>query len=108
MREGRRRGEVRDGERTLDGTTPGQDLAPDGSNGFGGQRARIRCSQSGDDLSLALRHIVRQIMPSFEVSDLEGGLGTLVEEGEDLIIEVIDPGTPIVQVHRDSCPAALS
>jgi hypothetical protein len=47
-------------------------------------------------------------MPSLEVSDLEGGLGTLVEEGEDLIVEVIDPGTPIVQVHRDSCPEALS
>src|SRR6266446_6441866 len=47
-------------------------------------------------------------MPSLEVSDLEGGLGTLVEEGEDLVVELVDPGTPIVQVHRDSCPAALS
>src|SRR5215510_2338123 len=47
-------------------------------------------------------------MPSLEVSDFEGGLGTLVEEVEDLVVEFVDPGTPIVQVHRDSCPAALT
>src|SRR5262249_1634936 len=43
-----------------------------------------------------------RILPSFEVSDLEDGLGALVEELEDSVVEVVDPGTPIVQVHRDS------
>jgi hypothetical protein len=32
----------------------------------------------------------------------------LVEELEDSVVEVVDPGTPIVQVHRDShCFLAL-
>jgi hypothetical protein len=39
---------------------------------------------------------------AFEVSDLEGGLGALVEEVEDLVVEVIDPGTPVVQAHGNS------
>jgi hypothetical protein len=26
-----------------------------------------------------------------------------VEEVEDLVVDVIDPGAPIAQVHRDSC-----
>src|SRR5262249_50722896 len=71
------------------------------------KRTGVCRDQAGDDLRLTLRHVERQIMPSLEVSDLEGGLGALLEEVEDLIVEVIDPGTPIVQVHRGSCSASL-
>jgi hypothetical protein len=55
-----------------------------------------------DDLGLALRDIVRPVLLPFEVADLEGGVTALVEEFEDFCVEVIDPGTPIVQVHRSS------
>jgi hypothetical protein len=38
----------------------------------------------------------------FEIPDPESCLGALVEEVEDLVVEVIDPGTPFVQVHGNS------
>src|SRR2546427_13029852 len=85
----------------LEGSTPGEDLAPDGTDGLHGERPGAR-GQTPEDLRLTLRRIQRRILPSFEVSDLEGGLGALVEELENSVVEVIDPGTPIVQVHRDS------
>ena len=55
-----------------------------------------------EDLGLALGDEVRKVLLPLELADLEGGLCALVEEVEDLFVEVIDPGTPIVQVHRDS------
>src|SRR6266542_4474007 len=45
---------------------------------------------------------VREILLPLELADLEGGASALIEEVEDLLVEVIDPGTPIVQVHRSS------
>src|SRR2546426_9025344 len=99
--EGGLRPKVGDGQRRLEGAAPGEDLAPDGTDGLRGERPGAR-GQTPEDLRLTLRRIQRRILPSFEVSDLEGGLGALVEELEDSVVEVIDPGTPIVQVHRDS------
>src|SRR3546814_2243088 len=56
--------------------------------------------RSAHDLGLPLRDIGRRILPSFEVSDLKGGLGALVEEVEDLVVDVVDPGAPIAQDQR--------
>src|SRR3970282_2011766 len=64
--------------------------------------------ETAQDLGLTLRNIRRRILPSFEVSDVKGGLGALVEEVEDLIVDVVDPGAPIAQVHRDSCDPRMS
>src|SRR5262249_51520585 len=48
-------------------------------------------------------------IPLFELSDPEGGLCTLEEEVEDLVVEVIGPGAPIAQeVHRDSRGTTLA
>src|SRR5436305_480206 len=71
------------------------------------QRPAVAGGQAAEDRGLPLRDIRRRILPSFEVSDPEGGLGALVEEVENLVIEFADPGAPIAQVHRDSCTHSL-
>jgi hypothetical protein len=53
-------------------------------------------------LRLAFRDEVRKVLLPLELADLEGDLSASVEEVEDFFVEVIDPGTPIVQVHRGS------
>src|SRR4029450_6505390 len=100
--EGRLRAEVGHGQRRLEGPARREDLAPDGVDGRSLERARAGLAQAPEDLGLPLRGIDRRILPSFEVSDLEGGLGALVEELKNSVVEIVDPGTPIVQVHRDS------
>ena len=55
-----------------------------------------------EQLGLTLRDEVRRVLLSLELADLEGGVSALVEEAEDLIVEVVDPGTPVVQVHKGS------
>src|SRR4029450_1886329 len=100
--EGRLRAEVGHGQRRLEGPARREDLAPDGVDGRSLERARAGLAQAPEDLGLPLRGIDRRILPSFEVSDLEGGLAALVEELKNSVVEIVDPGTPIVQVHRDS------
>src|SRR5262249_44827976 len=80
VRERRARPEIPHGERALERPTARQDLAPDGPDRRPGQWPTVGAGQTADDLSLALGGIRRQILPSLEVSDLEGGLGSLVEE----------------------------
>src|SRR5499427_10696270 len=102
MREGGLGAEVRDGQRRFEGTARRQDLSPDGADRLTPQRPRAGCPQPPENFGLTVRGIDWRILPSFEVSDLEDGLGALVEELEDSVVEVVDPGTPIVQVHRNS------
>src|SRR5437879_288390 len=107
VREGGRRRQVGDRHRRLQGPARRQDLAPDGEDRLGRQRTAVARGESTQNRGLPLRDIRRRILPSFEVSDLEGGLGALVEEVENLVIEFADPGAPIAQVHRDSCARSL-
>ena len=100
--EGRLGPQVGDGEGGLEGPARGQDFAPDGDERLGGQRPGVQRPEPADDLGFTLRGIGRRVLTSFEVSDLEDGLGALGEELKDFVVEVVDPGTPIVQVHRDS------
>ena len=102
VRERRHRAEERHGQRVLELPAGGQDLAPDRFDRRCGQRPAVRRAQPADDLRLTLGDIRRHPLTSFEVSDLEGGLCALVEEEEDLVVEVIDPGAPIAQVHTNS------
>ena len=103
VREGRRGPEVRDGQRVLERQRRGEDLAPDRAHRARRQWPLIGAAHTrSSDLGLALRDIVRPVLLPFEVADLEGGVTALVEEFEDFCVEVIDPGTPIVQVHRSS------
>src|SRR5712692_2237021 len=99
---GARGAEIGDRQRMLERQRRRQDLAPDGPNGLGAQRARIQRDEAVKDLGLALRDEVREILLPLELVDLEGGATALVEEVEDLLVEVIDPGAPFVQVHRSS------
>ncbi len=108
MGERRRRTEVGDRQRVLEITTGGEDLAPDRFDRVRWQPTPARRAQSSDDLRFPLGDIRRQLLSSFEVSDLKGGLCALVEEEENLIIEVVDPGAPIAQVHKDSRRPALA
>ena len=109
MRERRRRTEVRDGQRMLEIATARQHLAPDRGDRVPGKRTGRGRTESSEDLRLALRGIRRHPIPLFELSDPEGGLCTLVEEVEDLVVKVIDPGAPIAQeVHRDSRGTTLA
>ena len=92
-------------ERSFQGPARGEDLDPHRphrcdrpGSGVGGGEAR-------ENLRLAFGDVRRSILPTFEVSDPEDGLGALVEEVEDLVVELVDPGTPIVQVHSDPCPS---
>ena len=75
------------------------------------QMARMASAPSGPRLSatsrsricgLALGNEVRKVLLPLELADLEGGLSALVQEVEDLFVEVIDPGSPIVQAHSGS------
>src|SRR6185503_16667561 len=102
VRERRLGAEVGDSQRRLEGPARREDLAPDGVDGRSRERAYAGLAQAPEDLGFPLRGIDRRILPSFEVSDLEGGLGALVEELENSVVEFVDPGAPIVQVHRDS------
>src|SRR5207253_10696902 len=92
--------EVGHAERALGRERRRQDLPPDRADADGGQGPAVVLDEPIDDLRFPLRNEVREVLPSFEVSDSEGGLGALVEEVEELVVEVVDPGTPIVQVHR--------
>ena len=100
--EGSRRAQVADGERVLESQRSGKDLAPDGAEGIRGERPRIQGEQAVDELGLPLRDKVRPVLLPLELADLEGGLPALIEEVEDLFVEVVDPGSPVVQVHRSS------
>src|SRR5947207_15909347 len=104
MGEGRLRPEVRDGQGPLERPGRGQNFAPDRGQVVGGERSAVLRGQRPQDLSFPLRNIRRRPLPSFEVADLKGGLGALVEEVEDLVIEFVDPGPPVGQVHRNTCP----
>src|SRR5882672_2832104 len=73
-------------------------------NGPSSARHAVLRGQLPQDLSFPLRDIRRRPLPSFEVADLKGGLGALVEEVEDLVVEFVDPGPPVGQVHRNTCP----
>jgi len=55
-----------------------------------------------EELRLSLRDKVGRILFPLELADLEGGVSALVEEVEDLFVEVVDPGAPVVQVHKSS------
>src|SRR5207249_4425224 len=106
--ESRLRTEVGDRQRGLEGAGRREHFPPDRADRLGGERPAVRRGQAPEDLRLTLRGIDRRTLPSFEVSDLKDGLGALVEEAEDLVVEVVNPGTPIVQVHRDSHYSGLS
>src|SRR2546427_460420 len=72
--------------RAWESRAPQQISPPDRRDRRRGQRTAVGGRQTGDDLSLSVGGIRRQILPSLEVSDLEGGLGSLVEEVEDLVV----------------------
>ena len=72
--------QVRDGQRGFERAAAGQDLAPDGHDRLRGQRPVILLGETPDDVGFTLRGIGGRILTSFEVSDLEGGLGALGEE----------------------------
>jgi hypothetical protein len=55
-------------------------------HGLGRQRPAVQVGESSQNGRLTLRNIRRRVLPSFEVSDLKGGLGALVEEVEDLVV----------------------
>ena len=103
VRERRGRREERDRHGLLEGAAGGEDLSPHRARHVGGQRAGVPVRDPPEDFRLTLRRVDRGARVPFEVSDLESSLGALVEEVEDLTVEVIDPGTPFVQVHGDSC-----
>src|SRR5207245_10270343 len=86
MRERRPRSEKGDRDGTLERPAARQDLAPYRTDRRRRQRPAAGNGQATDDLGLAVGGIRRQILPSLEVSDLEGGLGSLVEEVEDLVV----------------------
>src|SRR2546425_1247825 len=99
----RRRGaEVSDRQRMLEGEAGGEDLPPDRPDGVAAQGAPVARDETVEDLGLALGSEVRELVLPLELADLEGGLSAPSEEVEDLFVEVIDPGAPIVQVHRSS------
>src|SRR5206468_8462069 len=102
--ERRLRTEIGDRERPLERPRRRQNLTPDRRDVVGGQRSARLSGQRPQDLSFPLRDIRRRPLPSFEVADLKGGLGALVEEAEDLVVELVDPGPPVGQVHRNTCP----
>ncbi len=102
MGEGRRRAQVGHGQGMLERQRGGQDLAPDGAHGISAERPGIAGGKPIEDLRLALGNEVRKVLLPLELADLEGDLSASVEEGKDLFVEVIDPGTPIVQVHSSS------
>src|SRR5439155_15821076 len=77
--EGRLRPEVRDGQGPLERPGRGQNFAPDRGQVVGGERSAVLRGQRPQDLSFPLRNIRRRPLPSFEVADLKGGLGALVE-----------------------------
>src|ERR687891_1315630 len=100
--------EERARQRRLERPACRQDLPPHGRHRDGGQWPALDGGKAAHDLGLPLRDIRRRILPSFEVSDLKGGLCALVEEVEDLVVDVVDPGAPIAQVHRDSYDPRMS
>ncbi len=80
------------------GTPPPRD-APD-RGPAGGSRAK---GEGGvEDLGLTLGDEVREIVLPLGLAAPEGGGTALVEEFEDFVVEVVDPGSPTVQVHRGS------
>ena len=103
VRERRHRSQKGDRERRLERAARRQDLAPDRARHVARDGTGVGLDDLSQDLSLTLRHVGRNARQAFEVSDLESSLGALVEEVEDLVVEVIDPGTPVVQVHGSSC-----
>src|SRR2546426_258776 len=86
VRERRPRPQDRDRQRPLERPAPRKNFTPDRTDRRRRQRTAVGGRQTGDDLSLSVGGIRRQILPSLEVSDLEGGLGSLVEEVEDLVV----------------------
>ena len=86
----------------LEGQRGGEDLPPDGPHGIRAQRPAVEGDEALEDLRLALGDEVGKVLLPLELADLESGLSAPVEEVEDLFVEVIDPGAPIVQAHRSS------
>ena len=102
MGEGPRGSQVADGQRILEGERGGENLAPDRAHRIRAERTAVQLEETAEQLGLTLRDEVRRVLLSLELADLEGGVSALVEEVEDLIVEVVDPGTPVVQVHKGS------
>src|SRR3972149_5022106 len=100
VRESARGTEVPAGQRILEGERGREDLPPDGADRLSAQGAPIQRREALEDLRLALRDKVRPVLLPLELADLKGGVSALVEKVEDLLVEVVDPGSPVVQVHE--------
>src|SRR3990172_7354161 len=100
--EGGRRAQVGDGERMLEGQGGRENFPPDRLDPLDGEGAGVQAEQATNNLRFALGNKVREILTPLKLSDPEGGFCALVEEFEDLFVEIIDPGTKFVQVHKGS------
>ena len=102
MRVGPLRTKIGRAERSLEAARSREDFGPDRADRTRRQRPRVQAGKLVEDLLLAFGHEHRLARLALRATDLEGKLGALVEQPEQLAVDLIDPCSPFIQTHQIS------